>query len=70
MGQGVEKYGDMRQGYFVNMILDMGKNKRLRNATLVFLKIDRRHGDPRSSASDGGVTVRKGSIKAGVSLLG
>ena len=47
---------DMRQGHFLNLTCDrdifvnstcdMDKNKRQRHATLAFLKIDTRHGDP------------------------
>ena len=48
-GAGFNKYGDMRQGTFFNSC-DVRMNKRQRNATLAFLKIDRRHGDPPSRA--------------------
>ena len=41
---------DMRQGYFLNSTCDIAINKRQRHATLAFLKIDRRHGDPPSRA--------------------
>ena len=36
----------MQQGYFLNSTCDIGINKRQRHATLAFLKIDRRHGNP------------------------
>ena len=46
MRQGFQKYSDMRQAYFLNSICEMAINKGQIHATLVFLKIDRRHGDP------------------------
>ena len=49
MRQGFQKYSDMRQAYFLNSTCDMAINKR--HATLAFLKIDRRHGDPPSRAT-------------------
>ena len=50
MRQGFKKYSDMRQGYFLKSTGDIALNKRQRHATLAFLKIDRRHGDPPSRA--------------------
>ena len=50
MRQGFQKYSDMRQGYFLNLTCDMAINERQRHATLAFLKIDRRHGEPPSRA--------------------
>ena len=50
MRQGFKKYSDMRQAYFLNLTCDMAMNKRQRHATLAFLEIDRRHGDPPSRA--------------------
>ena len=39
-----------RQGHFLNLTCNMGINKQQRHATLAFLKIDTRHGDPPSRA--------------------
>ena len=50
MRQGFKKYSDMRQGYLLNPTGDIALNKRQGHATLAFLKIDRRHGDPPSRA--------------------
>ena len=47
---GFQKYSDMRQGYFLKSTGDIAINKRQKHATLAFLKIDRRHGDPPSRA--------------------
>ena len=44
----VKNYSDMCHSLFLNSTCDMGINKRQRHATLAFLKIDRRHGDPPS----------------------
>ena len=50
MRQGFKKYSDMRQGYLLKSTGDIALNKQQRHATLAFLKIDRRHGDPPSRA--------------------
>ena len=50
MRHGFQKYSDMRQGYFLKSTGDIALNKWQRHATLAFLKIDRRHGDPPSRA--------------------
>ena len=41
---------DMRQGYLLNLICDTGINEGRRYTILVFLKIDKRHGEPMSRA--------------------
>ena len=46
MRQGSKQYSDMRQDYFLNSTCYIAINKRQRHATLAFLKIERRHGDP------------------------
>ena len=50
MRHGHESHSDMRHDHFLNSICDMGINKRQRHATLIFLKIYRRHGYPPSRA--------------------
>ena len=44
--QDFKNYNDMRQDHFLNWTCDIGINKQQRHATLSFLKIDRRQGDP------------------------
>ena len=46
MRQGPEIDSDMRHCQFLNLTGDMGINERQRHATLPFLKINGRHGDP------------------------
>ena len=46
MRQWTEIDRDMRHCHFLDLTCDMGINKQQRHATLPFLKIDRRHGDP------------------------
>ena len=47
----------------------MGKNKRHRHATLAFLKIDMRHGDPPSRAPLGGGGGGAGGVNLVLELL-
>ena len=61
MQQGFNKYSDKRQGYSLNSTCGMGINKRQRHATLAFLKIDRRHGDPHQGPLQA-ITVGRGGL--------
>ena len=46
--QGHKNHSNMRHDHFLNLTGDKGINKRQRHATLAFLKIATRHGDPLS----------------------
>ena len=50
MPHGFQIYSAMWQGYFLNSTRNMGINKWQRHGHWLFLKIDRRHGDPPSRA--------------------